>query len=71
MFINTLPVQNLLKNIDFEKVISLQNSDVAISEKKIMVKIPQVHKVHTGIESFSYIGPKHRNSLPEDVKKSN
>ena len=32
------------------------------------MKIPHVH---TGIESFSYIGPKLWNSLPEDVKKSN
>ena len=46
-----------------------ENTDGAISEKKIMMKIPQVHKVHTGIESFSYIGPKLWNSLPEDVKK--
>ena len=50
-----------------------ENTDSAISEKKIMMKIPQVHKVHTGIESFSYnvIGPKRWNSVPEDVKRSN
>ena len=48
-----------------------ENTDGAISEKKIMMKIPQVHKVHTGIESFFYIGPKLWKSLPEDVKKSN
>ena len=36
-----------------------------------MIKIPQVHKVHTGIESFPYMGPKLWNSLPKDVKKSN
>ena len=47
------------------------NSDGAISEKKIMLKIPHVHKVHTGIESFSYLGPKLWNSLPKDVRKSN
>ena len=48
-----------------------ENTKGAISERKIMMKIPQVHKVHTGIESFSYFGPKLWNSLPEDVKKSN
>ena len=48
-----------------------ESTDGAISEKKIMMKIPQVHKVHTGIESFSYLGPKLWNSLPKDVRKSN
>ena len=32
-----------------------ENTNGAISEKKTMMKIPQVHKVHTGIESFFYI----------------
>ena len=36
-----------------------------------MTKIPQVHKVHTDIESLSYIGPKLWSSLPEDVRKWN
>ena len=27
------------------------------------------HQIHTGIRSFSCIGPKLWNSLPEDVKK--
>ena len=39
-----------------------------ISDTKVMLKIPKVHKVHTGIENFSYIAPKHE---PEDLKKSN
>ena len=39
--------------------------------KILMMKIPHVHKVHTSIESFSYIGPKVWNSLTEDVKRSN
>ena len=49
----------------------IENTDEAISEKKLSQKIPHVHKVHTGIESFSYVGTKLWNSLPVDAKKSN
>ena len=46
------------------------NTNGAISNLKIMMKIPQVHKVYTVIESYSHIGPKLWNTLPEVVKKS-
>ena len=49
----------------------IENTDEAISEKKLSQKIPHVHKVHTGIESFSYVGTKLWNPLPVDAKKSN
>ena len=44
-----------------------ENTDDAISEKIVIMKIPQVQKVHTAIESL----PKLWNSLHKDVKKSN
>ena len=35
------------------------------------MKIAPGYKVHTGIENYSYIGPRLWNSLAENVKKSN
>ena len=42
-----------------------------ISQTKLKMKITPGYIVHTGNESYSYIGPKLWNSLAEIVKKSN
>ena len=41
----------------------------AVEEKNIM-SVPKVNKVKTGIETFSFIGPKIWNSLSEELKNT-
>ena len=39
-------------------------------EKKNVMFVPHVKKVKSGIETFSFIGPKIWNSLPEEFKNT-
>ena len=40
------------------------------TEKKNVMFVPQVKKVKSGIETFSFIGPKIWNTLPEEFKNT-
>ena len=47
------------------------NKDSVIFEKNPAIKITHIHKVHTGIDCFSYIGLKLWKFFHEKIKKAN